>query len=457
MRSGIRLSIGILETILAGVLFVIGWQLPHSDSVEDSFGRVEHVTRNAEAQVRSMREQISELRRKDFPKVASQLRAQTRSFSAKWKDPALDFPTAEAIDATVAESALSLEDWAEALNAGDRISDASPIHRKSDWGANPLARATLHARMALEQCASQLETECRALHIGLAAPMDSGIVIQAMGRVGRIKYWLDRINGAGGNRLANLREATAELESSLDTAHRQVEQVSSAAIPLVIPNGSSPPVVQMTPLWPEGKQVARTLGQASAAVKQANRQLDDFARLLRALYPQNADRGPEIAPASMAMLIDGPHGMRSLANALRSAVDSLERTLPDWPKVARSMQATARTLRGSPQLDGLVWQRSEYERAFRDSRKVTETAEELVQTYSRRIDVRLGEQEQSLAQMESGLSEASAAIPSVSNTAVDLLNAIRWMFLLVGGLVGLHGAFVICEARSKHARDSHSV
>ena len=74
MRRGLLLSIGILEACLACVLVVVGWRLPHPDAIEKSFNRVGHVAVNAETQVRLMREQIAEIRQRDFPRVANQLK-----------------------------------------------------------------------------------------------------------------------------------------------------------------------------------------------------------------------------------------------------------------------------------------------------------------------------------------------------------------------------------------------
>jgi hypothetical protein len=142
--------------------------------------------------------------------------------------------------------------------------------------------------------------------------------------------------------------------------------------------------------------------------------------------------------------------MRSLAATLQRSLGGLERSTAEWPHLVQTMRVSAHVLRDShEQLDEFVGKRSEYERAVNGSRRVSQTAEQLVESYSSRIDARMKEQEQSLAEMERGLGEASEAIPAVSNTTVDLLNAIRWMFFLVGSLIALHGAFVICEAHSR--------
>jgi hypothetical protein len=446
MRRRIQFSIGVLETILACVLFVTGWMLPRPESVEKSFGRVEHVTRSAESQVRVMREQVSEVRHNDFPRITAHLRAQTRGFSARWKNPPVDFPSVESLDDAVLASAIGLEDWSDAFDEKGRFRQS----RRSPRDANSFARATLLTRIALEQCAAHLDDDCRALHTDFGKPIDVASIVQSVGTIGRLMSLLDRFDEAGrGANLSNLRETTAELENSLESAHRHVELASSAEFPLLVPGNTSQPVVQMVPFWPQGKEAARNLLVTLSAVRNMNRQLDEFARLTRIIRTDDRSNdcielGDRLQVAECALR------MRTLAAAFQRMHNGLQRSTADWPGLVQTMRVSAQLLRDShEQLDGLAGRRSEYERAVQGSQPVTLSAEQLVESYSGRIDSRLHEQEQSLGEMERGLGEASEAIPVVSNTTIDLLNAIRWMFWLVGALLALHGTFVISEARIK--------
>ena len=452
MRRRIQLNIGILESILACVLFVVGWQLPRSESIEGSFERVGRVTYSAQTQVRLMREQVAEFRRTDFPRVTNHLRAQTRDFSARWRDSPLSFPTAETMNDTMSASAFSLEKWSATFDSNGLFRESTFLNRGPEQGDQRFARATMLTRAALEQSAIQLEQDCVALHTELGRPVDASALIKCVSTIGRIRNRIDRIDEAGGSdRLAELQETTAELESSLEIANRQVEAASTASFPLVIPNGASQPIVQLVPLWPEGKPAARQLGTTLAAVKAVNRHLNEFARATEVLRQGSAD-----AHGSVGSLLNMARRMRGLASTLRRAQDGLDRSIAQWPDLVRTMRLSARILRTSHQIDELVGQRSEYDRAVHGGREATQTAEDLLQSYSSGLEARLSEQEQSLAQVESGLAEAGEAIPAVTRTTVDLLNAIRWMFWLVGALIALHGALVICESRLKTVYVSRS-
>jgi hypothetical protein len=451
MRRRIQLSIGILEATLACVLFVIGGMLPGTESVENSFTRVQHVSRNAESQVRLMREQVAEVRHHDFPRVSAHLRAQTRGFSARWKHAPVDFPTVEAMNDTVLASAVGLDDWSDTLDVKGRFRETRPASRRDAPQANSLARATQLTRASLEESAAQLDEECRALLTNVGRPLDASAIVQSVSTVERMRILRDQLEYAGSSeRFNDLRRATGELENSLETAHRHVELASTAAFPLLVPNGSSQPDVQLVPLWPQGKEAARSLSTTLTAVRNTNQQLDAFARAFRAVKSSKGDANPENERATIETLVDCSQRLRSLSAALQRNVSAVQRSTAEWPGLVQTMRVSARVLRDShEQLDEFAGKQSEYDRAMQGSRQATQTAEQIVESYSERIGNRLSEQEHSLAEMEHGLGEASEAIPAVSNTTVDLLNAIRWMFWLVGALIALHGAFVICEARSK--------
>lgn len=451
MRRRIQLSIGILEAILACVLFVIGGVLPGTQSVENSFTRVQHVSRNAESQVRLMRQQVAEVRHKDFPLVSAHLRAQTRGFSARWKQAPVDFPTVEAMNDAILASAVGLDDWSDTLDGSGRSRQSRPGTRSDVTQANKLAHATRLTRAALEESAAQLDDECRALLTIVGRPFDASVVVQSIGTVDRVRILRDQLEYAGSNeRFNDLRRATGELEKSLETAHRHVELASTAAFPLLVPNGSSQPGVQLVPLWPQGKEAARTLNTTLIAVRSTNQQLDAFAGTFRVVESSKRYVTSDIEHTTDATLAEYSQRLRLLSAALQRTVSAVQRSTVEWPGLVQTMRISARVLRDShEQLDEFAGRQSEYDRAMLGSRQATQTAEQLVESYSERIGNRLSEQEHSLAEMEHGLGEASEAIPAVSKTTVDLLNAIRWMFWLVGALIALHGAFVICDARSK--------
>ena len=443
MHRSIQFGIGILEAIIACVLIVIGFQLPRTETVEERFGRVERVTRNAESQVRSMREQVAEVRRRDFPKVAAQLHAKTRDFSTKWKDSPNGFPSVEVINESVAISALGLEDWSESLDVDQHTANGTT---DSNRRSISLVHATHLARMALEQSVRLIEIDCRAACVELGQPMDAAVVIQAVGAIDRLAKSLDRMKQAGANEpLRDLRQSLLELETTLESAHRHVEAASFLSLPVFIPAGASQSTVQMVPLWPEGKKTAHNLRYTLNAIHVVNQRFDAFARFI-----QIPGRILETMSDASGIHAQSPKIMRDLGHSLHCLGNEMDRTLREWPQIVHAMRTSARLLHCShEQIDGLVAQRREYERVFHRNPHVTQTPEDVVQTYSTHLDARLLEQEQSLGKLEQGLGETAEAVPTVSRMSVDLLNAIRWLFWLGGGLIALHGAFVICAARTE--------
>lgn len=447
MHRTIQSGIGILEAIIACVLIVIGFQLPRPETVEERFGRVERVTRNAESQVRSMREQVAEVRHRDFPRVAAQLHARTRDFSAKWNDSPNSFPSVEVVNESVAVSALGLEDWSESLDVDQHAAaQGTPGTIDLNRRSVSLVRATHLARMALEQSASLIELDCRAACMELGQPLDAIVVIQAVGVVDRLAKGLDRMKHTGANEpLRDLRRSLLELETTLESAHRHVEAASFLSLPVFIPAGASQSTVQMVPLWPEGKKTAYNLRYTLNAIHVVNQRFDAFARFI-----QIPGRRLETTCDSSGIHAQSPKIMRDLGHSLHCLGNEMDRTLREWPQIVQAMRTSARLLRCShEQIDGLVAQRREYERVFHRNPHVTQTPEDVVQTYSTHLDARLLEQEQSLGRLEQGLGETAEAVPAVSQLSVDLLNAIRWLFWLGGGLIALHGAFVICAARAE--------
>ena len=68
-------------------------------------------------------------------------------------------------------------------------------------------------------------------------------------------------------------------------------------------------------------------------------------------------------------------------------------------------------------LETLVAQREQYEQALKSSLQLVRTTEELLRSGTTKLDVRLGEQEYSLGQMERGLAEANASLPAIGQSA----------------------------------------
>src|SRR5262249_45310192 len=93
MRRIVFLSVGVLEFLVATLLVTLGCQLPGRGDVEQSFGRLERVTRRAGSQVQRLRHQPHELRRPELQQLAARLRDQTREVTALLREQSVDFNT----------------------------------------------------------------------------------------------------------------------------------------------------------------------------------------------------------------------------------------------------------------------------------------------------------------------------------------------------------------------------
>jgi hypothetical protein len=448
MRRRVLISIGILETLLACVLIVVGFRLPASERIDQGFERVGSVSRGAQREVQLMRHQIAEVRRKDFPKVASQLRTQSRAVTTNLKAQAIDFDSVEATSEALGAVAQGLESWSETLDAGKYLPTARGLGLTADiidlqvvvsTALSPYLGGDFNPEQAVERF------RCVAAGQELAAAfLGGGSICRDCNR--------ERFEAA--------RAALRDLDSALASAVRQVDLLSDALIPVVTPNGVLPPTIEMRPVWPEGRRVADGLRQSRSRIQAINRDVDRIIRTIAGTpgideLPDQLGQvrfGGELAELarSSSSGLRNPAQLRDLSNGLRRTQRGIEESLRAWPELVETMHRSATVLNGSHrQLEVVLAQRAECERAVRNSQQLADTTEELLQGYSSKLDVRLGEQERTLGQMERSLGEVNEALPVVAQSATDLLSVVRWMFWLIGALLALHGIFVAAEAQLK--------
>jgi hypothetical protein len=93
-------------------------------------------------------------------------------------------------------------------------------------------------------------------------------------------------------------------------------------------------------------------------------------------------------------------------------------------------------------IDTILGYREQYERVVKTSLQLLETTEDVLHSYTTKLDVRLGEQEYSLAQMQDGLSDVNDALPAATVSTNEFLRAVRWILWLTGGLMAMHGLLI---------------
>ncbi len=440
MRRRFYLGIASVEAVLACAFVVIGWQIPRPDAADQSFDRADETTRSAAKHVRLFRDQLGEIRQKDFPNMARQLRIRTESVVKNFGASPIDFTTVESISAALATSSRDLDSWSDALNAEkylavlDEINDEAN-HDSTQRRGEPAAGST-----------SPAGDVDRSLFGSWRAPDTASKANTALPHDLEDKRRLDGSKCVEG--LVAIRERCAELEQNLDTTIRQVNVLSAISLPAVS-LGGAPAGIEMRPLWPEGRLISMELQKSLDLVKSFNQQLNSIAGAAPEIFKAFAGRKQPNGAADKSMEPSAER-FRELSTELRKNGRQLQQIVRSWPALVETMRSSARALKGSQrQLDAVLAQRAFCERAVHNSGQMTGTVEDLLDSYGAQFDVRLDEQEKALGQMEKGLNDVAETLPPVKQTANDVLLALRWMFFLVAGFIGLHGALVACEALVK--------
>jgi hypothetical protein len=426
MRRNLFLGIAVIETVLACAFVIIGWQIPRPSAADQSFDRADQTTRSAAKQVHLFRGQIGEIRQKDFPKIARQLKNRAETVVGNLRTASIDFATVEAISAALATSSRDLEIWSDALNAEKYLAaladlNDEAIHPSEERGAAPASTSPAAGDIdrGLFGLWQRPELTTKAHD---TAPHD-----------------LDDARRLNGPKCVEgflaIRGRCAELEHNLDSTIRQVQILSSVSLP-VLSLGSAPGGVEMRPLWPEGRIIATELQKSLDVVKAFNQRLNLIAGAAPQTSRDLADRNHPSADR-----------FRELATELGKNSRELRQTLRTWPALVETMRSSALALKSSQrQLEAVLSQRAFCEHAVSDRGEITGAAEDLFDSCTAQFDARLDEQEKALGQMETGFNDIANTLPPVKQTANDVLLALRWMFWLVAGFIGAHGAFVACDA-----------
>jgi hypothetical protein len=211
MRRVLFPIMGVLEGAVAVVLVWFGLQLPSHDEVAAGFQSADHVTSNAEKQVKILRRQVQELRRPELMQLAERLQSQTQTVTANVKDQPLDFETVQTMHDALAEIAESLDGVARTLGPSEREREVRRTLQRSAGllrqGSGQLKEALRHRdgyEQTFRQSVALAETFAAMLPL-LTEQLDS--------RLAEEEHALDELDGS-------LREARTVLPVyAQSTAH----------------------------------------------------------------------------------------------------------------------------------------------------------------------------------------------------------------------------------------------
>lgn len=484
MRRVFLMTLGALEAAVAAALVVVCLKLPTRQEVSANFARVEKVTDGSEKQVRVMRHQVADLRQQDLPGKADQLRLHTRTAADTAGHAQIDFQTVEAIARSLADVSKGLNAWADTVDAERMRKVSAGLGQSADFLESGVADPSEKSAAELEVALAGLEKDAtrlaallrqsapdlkaaRTIHDGLGS-FDTGL--QKLG---------DLLKP---DRVAAMKEGLAGLETSLTSTADQVDKVSGLSYPVVTFNGLKVDV-ETKPFWPDAEKTAEGLRKATKGVQAANLELEQMHKTLPDLDKALAESRKSVAQTReslgkalkqqeeteklmktvpgqtaalaealpkmgklMAKMLRETKKLRDLATGLRAVQGTLDDTLKAWPDVAKSLKTSAVVLdRARAQLDDAAANKAEYEKAMESSSRVARSLADLLPAFTDQLDSRLGQQEASLEQMETGLSEVNQSLPVMEAKTGELILTVKWLLYLVAALVGLHAGYVLLE------------
>jgi len=484
MRRTFLLILGTLEAAVAAALVVIGFQLPTTEDVGANFSRVGKVTHGTESQVRLMKEQVADLRRQDFATKADDLRRHTRTAADTATRQQIDFRTVEAIARSLADVSKGLNAWADTVDAERMQKVSAGLGETASFLETGIADPSEKSAAEVEAAVAGLDKDATRLAALLRqAPPDLKAAKAVYDGLGSFDTGLDKLGELiKPERMEAMKEGMAGLETSLTSTAEQVDKVSTLSYPLVTFNGLKPNV-EMKPFWPDGEKVAEGLRKATKGVQAAGKELDvmnknmpemrkalsesrksvtqtreslgkalkqqeETEKLLKTVPEQTAalaEALPRVGKAFATMLRETKK-LRELAAGLKAVRKTLDDTLKGWPEVAAGLKKSAKVLdQARVQLDETALNRGEYEKAMESSTQVARSLADLLPAFTDHLDSRLGQQEASLEQMETGLTEVNQSLPVMESKTAELVRTVKWLLYLVALLVALHAGYVLLE------------
>lgn len=488
MRRTMFFAVGVLELLASLVLIYLGWSLPRPSRTSEGFDRAENATRQASRQIGVIRRQVHDVRQPEVQELAEKLQSQTAVVTRTLKSQQVDFETVAALRSSLSDVAAGLDGISNSIDPEQIGKLGASLGETAKFIDETLLPASSRIADQFDQTAKDLSSDSDALgkllrdtSPDLKAARD---IYDSLGRFdGGIEKMLKLIEL---KRLDSIKEGFAGLESSLDTTAGQVEKLARYTYPSVRVRGLKVEVEEK-PFWPDGDKIAEGLRKATTGVQSAQKELDDVARdlpsirksleesrkvvaLTRAAIGQTlkqqdklelllrdipnktakmADDLPKLA-REMAKLLRQTKQLREISEGMRLAQKGFDATVARWPDLRKSMKQTSQLLRASAhQLDFVVQNRAEYEASLKQSTELAETFSRMVPLLAEQVSSQLNEQEKSLGDLEKSLDDVGDTIPEMKHSAVETVAAGRLLTWLFAAIVGLHGALLVAENRSK--------
>jgi uncharacterized phage infection (PIP) family protein YhgE len=488
MRRTVFLVLGVLEVLVAVVLFVFAWQLPGPDDVHDKVGRVERLSRETSQQVQRLRQQVAGLRRRrpQMQDLAVQLQKQTQIVTQALRDQQIDYGTVHAVSDSLGDVAQGLDGFSDALDPKGIGQLGLGLKTAADFLDEKVAASADKAATQLEKSTETLRADSRRLS-GLLreAPFDLKAAREVHDSLGKFGEGLGRMSGGfDPKRLQGVRDGFKGLETALTSGADEVARASGYTYPVVTFNGLKPTIEQRQ-FWPEGDRIADGLRQAARGVTTAGKELESLVEdlpkmqasldesrkivertrealgaalkqqakvepLLKSVPEEAArlaDELPQVGDA-LARLLRDTGRLKEVAALLRDAQKTVDGASGRWPELRKNLGRSSVLLRTTQdQLKHVLEHRAEYEAAMKQMVVLARTFSAALPLWTEQLEDELLEQESSLDNLAGSIDEVTAVLPACSSTASRILVVARLLMALGGGIFALHGMHLVLDAR----------
>jgi hypothetical protein len=488
MRRLLFLASGVLELACACVLVAFAWQLPGPAEVEDAAGRLLAVTRDAGAQVRALRDDCAQLRRRhpELLALVERLEKQIRLVGDNVKGQSLDADGLATVTEALGQVADGLDGFASGLDPKGVANIGKGLGATASYLDEKILPASASAAASLEKASAGLKADAGKLSKLLdEKPVDLKRLRAVVESLAKFEEGLDRMSKvAKVENFEQMRDGVKGLETSLDAGAGQVDKMGTFKLPQVSFKGFMPSVVEK-PFWPDSKTVADGMRKAAKGAGAAGKEMDAFNKelpkfqasvlqsrkvvastreaLARALeneekiepvllrLPRHLARLADDLPrltAELAKVLRDTEKLRDIAAAMRQAEKGIDLAVKRWPELRSSLARSADLLRQTrKQLRTALAHRDEYEEMLQQTVRLTTMFAEALPVLLRQLETGLSRQEESLGGLGDSIDRAGEAVVPAGRSASRILVTTRLLLALVALMVTLHAAYVLAGAK----------
>lgn len=495
MRRVVFFVLGGLELLSAGVLVYFAWLVPGQGEVTGTMVRAERLTGGLDAQVRRVRDRFRLLRqrRPQMQALALRLQAEMRVINDQLKTQKIDYDTVKTLGDSLGDAANGLDGLSETLDAKGLEHFGQGMKAAADFLEKSVAPAAVQAADDLDKTADAFRGDAERLSVLLRkAPPDLKAVRDIHDGLGKFDRGLERMHQLlQVERLDTMRAGFKGLEQSLDTGAEQVERLAGYTYPVVIFNRFRPTVEQRA-FWPEGDKIATGMRKAAKGASAASEELQELSRDLPKLrqsleesrkaagatraalaaalkqqdkieallksVPEHAARLSEQLPrltASLSKILRDTSRLKEVGKLLRQTQKSIETAMRRWPELRKNLGRSAVLLRDTQaRLNYVLTHRAEYDASLQHTLMLSRTISAALPLLTEQLEMELDDQEQALSDLDDSINDVRDALPSCARSASNILRTTRLLLLLMSAIFGLHGGYLMANARMGRRRES---